>query len=334
MHLVREDEAVTNFGGLPLLPNQLANELLWRAVWVENRLDKAERHGMGQQEETITEMVLLDLAEALPALKITMYTHLEENRETGADWIWWWRGSTAWFGGLVQAKKLKTSPSGRHSYEIGGRPKDYRGVQQPRQIDRLRGASDRLRVPAMYALYNPSTPGHQRATACPLGLHGSSAEGVTVLDAKVAASLLQLNAVFVKGLYRLPVALDLASAAEHARPWSCLATCASMLCPTWPPAAGDDTWRTLGFGSEPDVDDLAYQAAYFTYLVSRSMLRGQFSVATEPQTYPYVAQGVRLEAPSYVYSPELLQGSWVGNDDADVSPGDVGRVVIIERADG
>jgi len=84
-----------------LLPSALAGALLEPAIWTEDRLDRARLADVAQQEETITESVLLELKESLPQLSIKTYTRLEENRDTGADWLWWWCGETAWFGGLV-----------------------------------------------------------------------------------------------------------------------------------------------------------------------------------------------------------------------------------------
>lgn len=93
--------------------------------------DRALLADVAQPEETITESVLLELKESLPQLSIKTYTRLEENRDTGADWLWWWRGETAWFGGLVQAKKLKRKRGGTPHYEIGYRPKPRAGTAQP-----------------------------------------------------------------------------------------------------------------------------------------------------------------------------------------------------------
>jgi len=65
-----------------------------------------------------------------------------------------------------------------------------RALPNHRQIDRLLEASHQQRLPAMFALYNFSTPDDICSGHCPLTLQGSSAEGVTILDANVASQLL------------------------------------------------------------------------------------------------------------------------------------------------
>lgn len=116
---------------------QLFDELDAQARAVALRMSDGRRLGVEQQEETITESLLLELARAQPRVKIRTFTRAEESRTTGADFAWWWEGEHQWFGALVQAKRLVPQGSD-FGYDFGYRPRRTDARPTPeRQIDLL-----------------------------------------------------------------------------------------------------------------------------------------------------------------------------------------------------
>lgn len=60
------------------------------------------------KEESLTDWLLYSLSESSPAIKYKQFNRIEEGRETGADWEWWFlfpNGKS--FAARIQAKKLK-----------------------------------------------------------------------------------------------------------------------------------------------------------------------------------------------------------------------------------
>jgi hypothetical protein len=310
----------------PSLPNQLAINLLEQAEKTEARLEAGLRTGVAQTEETITQSVLLELALSQPNLSVQTYTRKEENQRSGADWIWWWHGSTDWFGGLVQAKRLKQRNQ-REGYELNYRPRRSRR----RQVDVLLSASARLQVPATYALYNHKTV-TTRSGACPYNLHGTSAEGITALDANVADQLINSSRYFNGQRHVTPALVPLTDVAAHARPWSCLASCAAAGCTGWSRPTADLMLRA-GVAVPPDpAEDLAWMGMSFALVAASSLLVPQLGSADEEAMVDYVTQGLRERPPQYVLEPQrLTEEDWLDEEDPDLSPGDVGRVVVVER---
>ncbi len=125
------------------------------AAWTSNKLSKADRLKMAFNEETITESLLLKLAErhAWRDLSIRAYTKQEEGigtsktggkgKATGADWSFWF-GNTKRLGVEVriQAKRMFTK-SGKYESLDGTGP-------QIQTLFKNAGAS----IP-LYVFYNP-----------------------------------------------------------------------------------------------------------------------------------------------------------------------------------
>jgi hypothetical protein len=75
---------------------------------------KGETSGLGWDEETITNTMLVEVP---PLVKVVPFTRPQEGGDKrlkehgagmGADWLWWWVGDDGTsFGMLVQAKRLK-----------------------------------------------------------------------------------------------------------------------------------------------------------------------------------------------------------------------------------
>lgn len=308
----------------------LAADLARTASWAGRRIADGEAAGVHQQEETITESVLLDLRLAQPDVQVVTLTRRQESRR-GADWVWWWQGRRRWFGAVVQAKKR--TPADR--YGFGSRPASRKGEpQRPLQMDTLIRTSGAVRLPALYALYRPRSPhGAAGASPCPLLPLWPGADGITVMDALVAKWLSNLHG---GGDVPSPEAEKLA------RPWSCLVTCGR-----WCPGGGllplGDIWPRLGFDELPQDDDLAWRAALTAHLAARAADHRMF-FATDPSdparashtghSDRRIAQAVLERPPDYVLEPGLAADD-DGTDPERAAlglapPEGVGRVVLVK----
>jgi hypothetical protein len=79
--------------------------LLAARTWTDLR--DAHEAGLSLGEEGITDQLLLSLKRACPTMiAISAFNRRIEGQTTGADWEWWFCGSTRSFGMRVQAKKL------------------------------------------------------------------------------------------------------------------------------------------------------------------------------------------------------------------------------------
>lgn len=116
------------------------------AGWAWNRQNDAKQHGLSLQEETLTEMLLLQLAkDCRPlGLRVEIFTRHQEARN-GADWEWFIRGPRCAVGYRVQAKRLYHA--GRFAGQYGGH--DPAGGQTDKLI-RMAGTTN---VP-LYVFYN------------------------------------------------------------------------------------------------------------------------------------------------------------------------------------
>ena len=128
---------------------------------------EAKRHGLRFNEESATEVFLLDLASQFPGnVKIVPFNRREEGR-IGADWAWAFVGPDGqWCQGmLVQAKRLDDDD--REYPELFYRP-PAKGSQPPiAQLDRLIDNGRRLGLPPVFALYNHlSAPGRVPRGKC------------------------------------------------------------------------------------------------------------------------------------------------------------------------
>ena len=127
----------------------------------------AKRFGLSFNEETATEVLLLDIAEQFPG-KVTIipFSHSREAR-IGADWAWGFVGPDghSFQGMLVQAKRLDDKDS---EYQGLSYPDGQKGSGQSQsQIDRLIESGKRYGLPPIYAFYNHlSNTTHVPADSC------------------------------------------------------------------------------------------------------------------------------------------------------------------------
>lgn len=139
--------------GLPLTPEQMALLAISRTCWRRRGIAKARK--LFFSEESVTETILMDLAEIFPGDLAILPFNKNEEGETGADWAWAISNAdgTANLPMLVQAKALDLAD---HAY---AELKRTIGKQVPkvRQIDRLLDTAQILGWPAIYAFYNHLT---------------------------------------------------------------------------------------------------------------------------------------------------------------------------------
>lgn len=120
-------------------------ESLARSTW--ERLTLGHELNCAQSEETLTDLILLELARArLPYLLIYKATKIEEGQR-GFDWEWWvGEDGVGWTRYSIQAKKLNPR-SGRYS---SLRQK----VRGEFQLDVLEDFSNRQHSIPLYIFYN------------------------------------------------------------------------------------------------------------------------------------------------------------------------------------
>ena len=101
-----------------LSPYPLQNEIYdlcflfhWAAgkTWFDLR--ESQRLGIGISEDSITDMLLLEMGRRTNRLACKRYSRTEESN-SGADWLWWFVSGDKGFPILIQAKRLY--PSGRY----------------------------------------------------------------------------------------------------------------------------------------------------------------------------------------------------------------------------
>ena len=146
----------------------------------EDHMILADRIGISWREETISELLWVN---AQPFVKCADFSRQEE-RELGADWLWWWVDrADECFGMLVQAKRL---------HHRNGQPQldfRYNGGQQMRRLFRT---AEQLQVPAVYSLYFGGV--ESRGMRCGEGhandcerCHRASVSMITALQAELAS---------------------------------------------------------------------------------------------------------------------------------------------------
>lgn len=148
--------ARATIGGVTSSSSQILSDVFRCArASVSDHMRVFENRGLNWKEETITDMLLAFCA---PWVEFRTFTRGEE-KENGADWLWWWVAENGEaFGMLVQAKRLK--PDGlRIDFGYG------KGTQRRRLLE----SAAFLGVPATYALYL-GTSEFRAGRYCRLGL--------------------------------------------------------------------------------------------------------------------------------------------------------------------
>lgn len=135
---------------MPPRANSIRPYLRRLAGWTWNRQNDAKAHGLSLQEETLTEILLLQIANdwAGQGVRAKLFTRAQE-AVNGADWEWFFQGRDCAIGYRVQAKRLYAS--GRYQGEYGGH--DPAGSQSSKLIGQ---AASRGMYP-IYIFYNHSS---------------------------------------------------------------------------------------------------------------------------------------------------------------------------------
>jgi hypothetical protein len=103
--------------------DNLCRVFTWAAKKTWKDLEDSHRLSAGISEDSITDMLLLDMRRRTNRLSYRRFTRHEEHRNTGADWLWWFVAGGKGFPLLVQSKRLY--PSGRYeSLKYARRPSD------------------------------------------------------------------------------------------------------------------------------------------------------------------------------------------------------------------
>ena len=124
--------------------------------WTYEALQFGHFNNFVPREETITEVLLMDLIRKYPhRIKINKF-NVHEEKNFGADWEWWFIGQSLVFRMRIQAKKL-------NSFSLNYDHLDYpTDKTKPRQVDALITEANKAnprRFPA-YCFYNywPANP--------------------------------------------------------------------------------------------------------------------------------------------------------------------------------
>jgi hypothetical protein len=280
-----------------------------------------EAAGEAWQEEPLTEVIL---AAAAPFVKFAKFTHREE-REVGADWLWWWvdaRGEA--FGTLVQAKRLKGGPN-RWDIDF-----NYRNGEQRRHL--IQSGLD-LRVPPMYALYL-GTPSWRAGAFCAAETHVPGCESCEKRTVSLAPAIVLSTA---HGAHDQEVSLML----EAGLPLETIADRRHSVAPVWDANLSEADEELKSFLDEPQtgarrVAQLVFERVCSIRWLAHSastwtpLARGLESVFqslpddaghyTRPY-FPEILDGLRWEAPDYVLDVLADQPlpSWLTNRYAGVA---------------
>ena len=128
--------------------------LLDRATSIWARRGAAKRTGLHFNEETVTELLLLDLECSFPGDVTIVPFHKNLEAVVGADWAWAFVDSdgVSCQAMLVQAKRLDDGDKRyRELRHKQGRPKHGSAASQ---MDKLIDTGKRLNLPPVYAFYN------------------------------------------------------------------------------------------------------------------------------------------------------------------------------------
>jgi hypothetical protein len=102
---------------------------VWAALKTWRDLQDSNRLGASISEDSITDMLLLEMARRTRYLAYKRYTRHEESKTSGADWLWWFVSGNRGFPLLVQAKRLFGGKTPAYSsLKYAGRRSDQTNV--------------------------------------------------------------------------------------------------------------------------------------------------------------------------------------------------------------
>jgi hypothetical protein len=189
-------------------------------------------------EETLTDNNLMEVARKhSPVIRHFKFSRLQEHRESGADWDWWFTSSSnGWIGLRFQAKKLASN--GRYSLN---------SEKGRAQADLLIRSSRAEQLVPMYVFYNA-----WRASDAPSSWNCETFPRVVELLGCAIAPASVIRPLLIP--YRRGLAQTIAGVCL---PWSCLVCCerhgigdlvdrvAGLLRNTWPRDDAEDAVTIL-----------------------------------------------------------------------------------------
>lgn len=143
---------------------KLCDSILRQSTWVWNQLKQGRGVKYQLQEETLTDLLVLNLKRKHPRQILTQtFTKPVEN-VLGADWQWWLTGpSGKWLGCRVQAKVL--NQKSRRFEELHYQPRAAKGrPPRPFQSDTLVNRAKAAGLIPLYCLYSHGLANEYRPT--------------------------------------------------------------------------------------------------------------------------------------------------------------------------
>ncbi|WP_059040632.1 DUF6615 family protein [Paenibacillus rubinfantis] len=126
----------------------ICRDIVAYSTWCWGTIEKSFARGIDVQEETLTELILLELV-THPHNLIRQYTKLQEGSLTGADWEWFvYTPCRRWVKFRVQAKKIKEGYVYKPNHDI------RRSRTGLRQIDLLMRRARSNKALPIYVFYN------------------------------------------------------------------------------------------------------------------------------------------------------------------------------------
>lgn len=158
------------------------------------------KRGIGLNEETITDVLLLDILRKQPHDVFTVKFSKNYEGQEGADWEWWILSQSGIVGFRFQAKRLhRNHVNGKYEYSY----LDYRDKNGKYQVDKLVDQANKKGFVPMYIFYNywdidfPFTQYKNRRIPSCCQTRGKQDLGVTICAAKNIQNLIQ-NLIHLK----------------------------------------------------------------------------------------------------------------------------------------
>jgi Family of unknown function (DUF6615) len=187
--------------------NILCKTFCDQATWTWNSLQSGIQTGILLDEETITDINLLEIQKRHPLEARThKYYPPIEGAISGADWDWWFGSKTGWLGLRIQAKKLNHKTL---RYDKLAHATKKHGLQ----VDLLLRSAAKSNLIPMYCFYNYWNVQIPIPWNC--GTYPQTQEllGCTIASANQVRKLISAND------------RSLQSVMKKSLPWSCLVCC-------------------------------------------------------------------------------------------------------------
>jgi hypothetical protein len=185
-----------------------------------SQIGSGERVGIKIGEESLTDLLLLELANRFPhPTKVKKWSRREEGRRTGADWDWWFtdRKFRTCVGLRIQAKRIDYFNQKFTGF-------DAANAYGPQRLT-LRQSSALEGLHPLYCLYIASPNPPNEPSLCP-----SAGESKSGLEVKPPSSLFGCSLIGLDSVEKSLAARDqtLSFLWADLLPWSCLTCCEAI----------------------------------------------------------------------------------------------------------